>query len=60
MDVKEQCVFIKLVFKFGKNVAETHKIIKQSYGDDALDYKQTYNGLNTLKMVKHHLEIMNI
>lgn len=42
-EVKEQRVRIKFYFKLGRSVAETQKIIKQAFGDDALAQPQIYN-----------------
>lgn len=44
--MKEQCVCNKLCFKLGKNVAKTHQILKQAFGDEASGQMQTYDGFN--------------
>jgi hypothetical protein len=40
-DVKEQRIFIKFCFKLGKMAAETHKMLKEAFGDNALGLSQT-------------------
>jgi hypothetical protein len=42
VDVKEQYVCIKFCLKPAKRTAETHKMLKQASGDDALGQTQTY------------------
>lgn len=41
--VRAQCVCIKFCFKLGKTAAETHRMLKQAYGNKALSQSQTYN-----------------
>ena len=48
-DVKEQCVCIKFCVKLEKNAAETHKMLKQAFGDNALGVTETYNWFKHLK-----------
>jgi hypothetical protein len=33
-DVKEQWIYIKFCFKLGKMAAETHKVLKEAFGDN--------------------------
>jgi len=40
-DVKEQRVYIKLCFKLGKMAVETHRMLKEAFGDNALGQTQT-------------------
>jgi hypothetical protein len=44
-DVKEQRICIKFCFKLGKAEAETHKMLKGAFGDNALGITQTYKWL---------------
>ena len=48
-DVKEQRVCIKFRFKLGKNGAETHKMVKQSFGDVTLGQTLTHDWFNRFK-----------
>jgi len=41
-DVKKQWICIKFCFKLGKTAAETQKMIKEAFGDNALGQTQTY------------------
>jgi hypothetical protein len=41
-DVKEQRIYIKFCFKLGKMAAETHKMLKETLGDNALGMNLTY------------------
>jgi hypothetical protein len=41
-DVKEQWISIKFCFKLCKMAAETHKMLKEAFGDNALGQMQTY------------------
>ena len=49
LDVKEQRVCIKFCCKLGKSVAQTHQMVKQAFGDDALGQTQTFNWFNQFK-----------
>jgi hypothetical protein len=49
VDVKEQRVCIKFCFKVGKSTAETQRMLKQAFGDDALGQTQTYDWINRFK-----------
>jgi hypothetical protein len=40
-DVKEQRICIKFCFKPGKMAAETHKMLKEAFGDNSLGLTQT-------------------
>jgi hypothetical protein len=39
--VKEQRIYIKLCIKLGKKAAETHKMLKEEFGDNSLRQMQT-------------------
>jgi hypothetical protein len=41
-DVKELRICIKLYLKIGKTVSETHRMLKEAFGDNALGQTQTY------------------
>jgi len=41
-DVKEQWICIKFCFKLGKTALETHRMLKEAFGDNALGQMQTY------------------
>jgi hypothetical protein len=41
-DVKKQWICIKFCFKLGKMAAETHKMLEEAFGDNALGQTQTY------------------
>jgi hypothetical protein len=41
-DVKEQWICIKFCFKLGKMAVETHEVLKEAFGDNALGQTQTY------------------
>jgi hypothetical protein len=40
-DVKEQRICLKFCFKLGKTAAETHKMLKEAFGDNALGLTHT-------------------
>jgi hypothetical protein len=40
-DVKEQQIYTKFCFKLGKTAAETYKMVKEAFGDNALGLTQT-------------------
>jgi hypothetical protein len=48
-DVKEQRICIKFYFKLGKTAAETHKTLKEAFGDNALGLTQTYKWFKHFK-----------
>jgi hypothetical protein len=48
-DVKEQQICIKFCFKLGKTAAETHTMLKEEFGDNALGQTQTYEWLQWSK-----------
>jgi hypothetical protein len=48
-DVKEQQICIKFCFKFCKTAAETHKMLKEAFGDNALGQTQTYEWFKCFK-----------
>jgi hypothetical protein len=40
-DVKEQGICIKFCFKLGKTALETHRMLKETFGDNVLNQMQT-------------------
>jgi len=43
-DVKEQRICIKFCFKLNKNTAETHQMLKEAFGEQALSQARTFEG----------------
>jgi hypothetical protein len=39
----------QVLLQLGKSAAKSHQIIKQAFGDDALDQTQTYDWFNQFK-----------
>jgi len=48
-DVKEQQTCNKFCFKFGKWAVETHKMLKEAFGGNALGQMQTYEWFKHFK-----------
>jgi len=48
-DVKEQRICIRFCFKLGKTASETHRMLKEAFGDNALGQTQTYEWFKRLK-----------
>lgn len=48
-DVKEQQIFITAFFKLGKTAAETHRLVKEAFGDNALGLIQTCEWFKHIK-----------
>jgi len=48
-DVKEQWICIKFCFKLDKTAAETHRILREAFGDNALRQTQTYEWFKHFK-----------
>jgi hypothetical protein len=48
-DVKEQPICIKFCFKLGKTASETHIMLKEAFGDNALGHTQTYEWCKCFK-----------
>jgi hypothetical protein len=40
-DVREQWICLKFCFKLGETAAETHKMLKEAFGDNAQGHMQT-------------------
>jgi len=41
-DAKEQRICFKFCFKLGKTASETQEMLKETFGDNALDQTQNY------------------
>ena len=48
-DVKKERICIKFCFKFRKRASETHRMLKEVFGDNALDQTQTYEWFKRFK-----------
>ena len=48
-DVKERWICIKCCFKFSKMASETHRMLKEAFGDNALGQTQTYKWFKRFK-----------
>jgi len=48
-DVKEQRICIKFCFKLGKMASETHGMLKEAFGDNAVRQTQTYEWFERFK-----------
>jgi hypothetical protein len=48
-DLRQQSVFIKLCFTFGKTATEKQKMLKQASSDNSLGQTQTYDWYSRLK-----------
>jgi hypothetical protein len=48
-DVKEQQICIRSCFKLGKMALETHRMLKEAFGDNALGQTQTYEWFKRFK-----------
>jgi len=49
IDVKEQQICIKFCFKLSKMTSETHRMLKEAFGDNALGQIQTYKWFKHFK-----------
>ena len=48
-DVKKQRICIKFCFKLGKTASETHRMLKEAFGDNAVAQTQTYEWFKRFK-----------
>jgi hypothetical protein len=48
-DVKKQRICIKFCFKLNKTVAETHRMLKEAFGEQVLRQARTYESLKCFK-----------
>ena len=49
IDVREQRICIKFCFKLSKMALETHRMLKEAFGDNALGQTQTYEWFKRFK-----------
>jgi len=54
--VKKQRICIKFCFKLGKTASETHRMLKEAFGDNAVDQTQTYEWFMRQSMMKSVLD----
>jgi len=48
-DVKKQGIWIKSCFKLDKTAAETHRMLKESFGEQALSQARTFEWFKPFK-----------
>jgi len=48
-DVKEQRICIKFCFKLNKTAAETHRMLKEVFGEQALSQARTFEWFKSFK-----------
>ena len=48
-DVKEQSIFIKFCFRLNKTAAETHRMLKEAFGEQALSQARTFEWFKRFK-----------
>jgi len=53
-DVKEQRICIKFCFKLNKTAAETHRMLKEVFGEQALNQARNLSGL-TLRLLMSYI-----
>jgi hypothetical protein len=46
---KDQRIFIKICLKLGNTASETHRMLKEAFGDNALGQMQTYEWFKRFK-----------
>jgi hypothetical protein len=55
-DVKEQRICIKFCFKLNKTAAETHRILKEAFGEQALSQARTFEWFKRFKDGRESVE----
>jgi len=55
-DVKEQRICIKFCFKLNKTAAETHRMLKEAFGEKALSQARTFEWFKRYKDGRESLE----
>ena len=55
-DVKEQRICIKFCFKLNKTAAETHRMLKEVFGEQALSQARTFEWFKHLKDGRESVE----
>ena len=48
-DVKEQKICLKFCFKLNKTAAETHRMLKEAFGEQALSQARTFDSFKHFK-----------
>jgi hypothetical protein len=48
-DVKKQWIYTKFYFKLSKTALETHRMLKEAFGDNALGRTHTYEWFKRFK-----------
>jgi hypothetical protein len=48
-DVKEQRICIKFCFKFNKTAAETHQMLNEAFGEQAISQARTFDWFKHIK-----------
>jgi len=59
-DVKEQRIRIKFCFMLDKTAAETHRLLKEDFGEQALSPTRTFEWFKRFKMAGNQWMIVNI
>ena len=60
VDVKEQKICIKFCLKLNKSAAETHRMLKEAFGEQALSKQEHLSVLSVSKMAGNLWKIVNI
>jgi len=55
-DVKEQRICIKICFKLNKSAAETHRMLKEAFGEQALSQARTFEWFKLFKDGRESVE----
>ena len=55
-DVKEQTICIKFCFKLNKTAAETHRMLKEPFGEQALSQARTFEWFTIFKVGREFVE----
>jgi hypothetical protein len=58
--VKEQRTCIKFCFKLNKTAAETHRMLKEAFGEEALSQARTFEWFKRFKMAGNLCKMVNI
>jgi len=60
VDVKEQRICIQFCFKLNKTAAETHKMLKEAFGEQALSQARTSEWFKHFKDGQESVKTINI
>ena len=55
-DIKEQRIYNKFCFKLNKTAAETHRMLKEAFGEQALSEARTFEWLKLFKCGRESVE----